>query len=237
MRRSATARPSGPDARETKLPFDIDQVMRRIREAVGPLPKAAMFQLAEEGFNSVFEQLAACIISIRTLDQVTVPTARRFFTAARTPAEVAKLEVAQIDQLIHACTFHGPKARTIQRIAREVMERYGGKTPESAEAILEFKGVGPKCTNLALGVAKGQPHGIGVDIHVHRVTNRWGYVHAGTPEKTMEQLQGVLPKKYWIEINKLLVPFGKHICTGKMPRCSTCPVLKWCRQVGVKGHR
>ena len=101
---------------------------------------------------------------------------------------------------------------------------------------MAFEGVGPKCAHLALGVACHQPH-ISVDVHVHRVTNRWGYVSARSPERTMAELEAILPQEYWIEINRLLVPFGKHICTGALPRCSTCPVLDMCAQVGVTTHR
>lgn len=102
--------------------------------------------------------------------------------------------------------------------------------------MLSFRGVGPKCAALALGIACGLPL-IGVDVHVHRVTNRWGYVATKTPEKTMAVLQEKLPQDYWVEINALLVPFGKHICTGVRPNCSTCPLREMCRQVGVTGHR
>ena len=104
-------------------------------------------------------------------------------------------------------------------------------------ALTSFAGVGPKCANLVLGIACDQPSGIPVDIHVHRVTNRWGYVRTTTPAKTMLALAENLPKRYWVEINRLLVPFGKHICTGKSPRCSACPVLEMCQQVGVTEHR
>src|SRR5205807_2087693 len=104
------------------------------------------------------------------------------------------------------------------------------------EALTSLRGVGPKCANLVLGIVGGQA-AIGVDIHVHRVTNRWGYVQAKTPERTMAELQKKLPKRYWIELNALLVPFGKHICTGTAPRCSTCPLLSMCRQIGVTAHR
>jgi endonuclease-3 len=219
-----------------KRPFDIDQVIRRIRAAVRPFPKAAMFELADEGFSSPFEQLVACIISIRTRDEVTIPTARRLFARARTPLEVSRLMLREIDQLIRACTFHERKAQQILLIARRVVDEYEGALPCEAEALLSFEGVGPKCANLALGIACDQPR-VGVDIHVHRVTNRWGYVNARTPERTTVALEGKLPRRYWVEINRLLVPFGKHICTGALPRCSECPVLEFCRQVGVEKHR
>jgi endonuclease III len=215
-----------------KVPFDIDAVMRRAGKAVQPFAKAAMFELAEDGYKSVFEQLVACIISIRTLDEVTVPVARALFAVARTPAEMSLLTVDDIDRLIGRCTFHYGKARTIRDLALQTVQKYGGALPCEAEKLLELPGVGPKCTNLALGIACGQAH-ISVDIHVHRVTNRWGYVEASTPERTMTALKEKLPRKYWVEINRLLVPFGKHICTGRRPFCSTCPVLEMCRQVGV----
>lgn len=218
-----------------KKTFDLERALKRISDAVQPWPKAAMFELAEDGFNSPFEQLVACIISIRTYDEVSLPTARKLFTRARTPAQITELTPAQIDDLIHACTFHERKAAQIHTIARRVLDEFDGKLPCDSETLLSFSGVGPKCANLVLGIACGQPY-ISVDIHVHRVTNRWGYVKANTPEKTMAALEAKLPREHWIDINRLLVPFGKHICTGQLPNCSTCPVLDMCQQVGVKAH-
>ncbi|HEV8711835.1 MAG TPA: endonuclease III [Candidatus Binatia bacterium] len=219
-----------------KRPFVIDVAIPRIRDAVRPFPKAALFELADEGFRSPFEQLVACIISIRTLDEVTLPTARRLFALARTPLEVSRLTVAAIDERINACTFHEAKARQIHQIARRIVTEHEGVLPCDPTVLLSFHGVGPKCANLVLGIACDQPR-IAVDIHVHRVTNRWGYVHTPTPEKTTAALEGILPRSYWIEINRLLVPFGKHLCTGRLPRCSTCPILDMCRQVGVTTQR
>jgi endonuclease III len=220
----------------SKKSFDLDKALKLIRKAVEPWPKAAMFELAEDGFNSPFEQLIACIISIRTYDEVSLPTARKLFARARTPAQISKLAVEAIDELIHACTFHERKAAQIHAIALRVLDEFEGNLPCDSETLLSFAGVGPKCANLALGIACGQPV-ISVDIHVHRVTNRWGYVKASAPEKTMLALEAKLPQKHWIDINRLLVPFGKHICTGTLPKCSTCPVLDMCQQVGVKTHR
>jgi endonuclease-3 len=219
-----------------KRPFDIDVAMRRIREAVEPFPKAAMFELAERGHATPFEQLVACIISIRTLDEVMLPAALELFAVARTPADVARLEPSEVDHVIRKSTFHERKAQQIVAIARRVVEEYGGELPCDEATMLSFAGVGPKCTNLVLGIACGEPR-VGVDIHVHRVTNRWGYVSEPTPEKTTEALLATLPKRYLVEINARLVPFGKHVCTGRLPKCSTCPVLDMCRQVGVDRHR
>jgi endonuclease III len=207
MGRPATRPAQPPGASIDKRAFDIDLVVERLREAVRPLPKAAMFALAEEGFDSPFEQLVACIISIRTLEEVTLPTARRLFARARAPAELAALEAREIDDCIRPCTFHEPKARQIQEIACRTVEHYGGELPCDFAVLTSFRGVGPKCANLTLGIACGQA-GIWVDVHVHRVTNRWGYVQAASPEATMAALEAKLPRQYWLEINRLLVPFG-----------------------------
>lgn len=225
-----------PESQLEKKPFDIDRMMERIRKAVEPFPKAALFELAEEGFDSAFEQLVACIISIRTLDEVTLPVARNLFDRAGSPSEVSQLTAGEIDELIHACSFHENKAAQILAISKHVMDAYGGDLPCDEQVMLGFSGVGPKCANLVLGIACHVPR-VSADIHVHRVTNRWGYVRAATPEKSSQALEETLPERYWIEINRLLVPFGKHICTGRLPRCSKCPVLDYCRQVGVEAHR
>jgi len=219
-----------------KKPFDIRRATKLIDKAIRPYKKAAMFELAEDGFNSTFEQLVACMISIRTYDEVTIPVARRLFAKARTPQEMTRLTEAEIDALIQQSTFHERKAAQILEMAQRVLSEFGGDLPCDEEAMLSFSGVGPKCAHLVLGIACGEPF-ISVDVHVHRVTNRWGYIAASTPEKTMTALEAKLPKRYWVEINRLLVPFGKHICTGSMPHCSTCPVLDMCQQVGVTAHR
>jgi endonuclease-3 len=216
--------------------FEIDEVMTRIREAVQPFPKAAMFALADEGYVSPFEQLIACIISIRTYDEVSLPVSRRLFSHARTPSQISHLTLAEIDELICESTYHDRKAEQIYAIACQVVAEYDSVLPCDAGVMLSFKGVGPKCAHLALGIACDQPY-ISVDTHVHRVTNRWGYVRTKTPEKTTVALEAKLPRDYRIEINRLLVPFGKHICTGTLPKCSTCPVLEQCQQVGVRDYR
>jgi endonuclease-3 len=219
-----------------KLPFNIAAVLRRIRKAVAQYADAAMFELRERKFDSLFQQLVACVISIRTYDEVSLPAAIRLFETAPGPEEISRLDATEIDKLIEPATFHTAKARQIHDIAVRTIEEFGGKLPPDAEVLTSFNGVGPKCANLALGVAAGQDR-ISVDVHVARVTTRWGYVKGGSAESVQRQLEAKLPKRYWIEINRLLVPFGKHICTGSRPKCSTCPVLEYCRQVGVTEHR
>jgi endonuclease III len=213
---------------EGKKPFDIDVVMERIAEAVRPYPKAAMFELAERGYGTSFQQLVACVISIRTRDEESLPISIRLFEAAPTAEDILALTPDQIDGLIRPSTFHERKAHQIHAIARRAVEEFGGELPCDDEVLQSFAGVGPKCAHLALGIACAEPV-ISVDIHVHRET--------ATPEQTMLALEAKLPQRYWVPINSLLVPFGKHICTGIRPKCSTCPVLDMCRQVGVTSHR
>jgi endonuclease-3 len=231
MPTATTARP-----RAAKRPFDVAAVVRRLRVAVEPFAPAAMFALADDGHRSLFEQVVACIISIRTRDEVSYPVSRALFARARTPAAMLALDVEEIDATIGAATFHEGKARQIHEIAERAVLEFDGELPCDEEVVRSLKGVGPKCANLALGIACGATK-ISVDIHVHRVTNRWGYVQGRTPEATMAALEVKLPRRYWVEINRLLVPFGKHVCTGVLPRCSECPVVDYCRQVGVTEHR
>lgn len=219
-----------------KKPFSIDTVVERLRKAVAPFADAAMFALGDAGYRTAFQQLVGCVVSIRTRDEVTLPASIRLLERAPDAETISRMSAAEIDELIHPCTFHASKAKQIRDMAVRVTEEFGGDLPCDFETMTSFSGVGPKCAHLALGVACGQAT-ISVDIHVHRVTNRWGYVATRTPEQTREALEMRLPRKYWVEINRLLVPFGKHICTGNLPKCSTCPVLEYCQQVGVTQHR
>lgn len=216
--------------------FPLETVLAAIEPAIATYPKAAMFDLFEQGYNSLFEQLISCIVSIRTLDETTIPVSLRLFDVARTPAEVAALSPEELIPLLYGTTYPDQKAYTIIGIAQRIMTEFAGTLPADFAVLTSLKGVGPKCANLALGVATGQA-AISVDIHVHRVTNRWGYVQTKTPEQTLAVLEKQVPVEQWININRLLMPFGKHICTGTLPHCSTCPVLAYCAQVGVERHR
>lgn len=221
---------------EEKRPFDIHAVMSRIREAVRPFPRAALSQLADEGHTSAFEQLVACIISVRTFDEISVVCARKLFHLGRTPEQLAALDPVRIDAAINASTFHEVKAHRIHAAALRTADEYQGVLPCERDVLLSFPGVGPKCANLVLAVACGQDY-ISVDTHVHRITNRWGYIRTLRPEQSLHALEEKLPHEYWREINRLLVPFGKNICTPRLPRCSTCPVLDMCRRIKVTDHR
>lgn len=219
-----------------KRTFHLNDVLSRIEKAVQPYPKAAMFELYERGYTSLFEQLISCIISIRTLDETTIPVSKKLFTAARTPQQLLNIPMQELEALLYGSTFPGQKAQTMLGVAKAAVEQYNGTLPADFEKLIALKGVGPKCANLALGVATNKA-AISVDVHVHRVVNRWGFIATKQPEQTMLQLEQQVPHDKWIDINRLLMPFGKHICTGRLPQCSTCPVLEYCLQVGVTSHR
>jgi endonuclease-3 len=226
--------PPSPD--EPKQRFLIARALVLVREAIQGKPRAALFELAKEGHDSVFELLVACLISIRTRDEVTLPVSQALFADVRTPEQILELDVEELADRIAPCRYAGNKAAQIHDIARAAVEQHGGILPCDRDVLLGLRGVGPKCANLVLGIACGSPL-IAVDSHVHQVVNRWGYVKTKTPEQTLAALEDKLPAKHWVEINELLVPFGKHICQPISPLCSTCPVRTMCRQVGVTRRR
>jgi len=219
-----------------RLGFDIDRAIELLRDAARPFPRAMLFELYADGHTSAFEILVACLISVRTRDETSLAMARRLFACARTPRQLAEMDINDIDALIDKCAFHLVKSEQMNTLARLIVEENDGELPCSFEVMTSFPGIGPKCANLALGIACGQPR-IGVDIHVHRITNRWGYVNTRTPEQTLAVLRDKLPERYAVEINSLMVPFGRNICTPIGPKCSTCPLLDMCEQRGVTSHR
>jgi endonuclease-3 len=219
-----------------KQPFEPVRVIELLREAVKGLPAPSMFELRNRGYGSLFQQVVACMISVRTYEEVSLPASIRLFERAPTAAAVAGLSTDEIDRLISPSTFHERKAVQIQQIARTTAAEYDGTLPCEEETVLAFPGIGPKCAALALGIACDQER-LPVDIHVHRVANRWGVIHTKTPERSQIALEQVFPPEYWLELNERLVPFGKAICTRLRPHCSTCLLLEMCQQVGVTDRR
>ena len=216
--------------------FPIHSVLERCADAVADKAPAAMFGLRDEGYGSLYEQLVSSLISVRTYDETSTEVSRRLFARARTPEEMITLDREELIDLIAEATFAPAKADNILTLSHSIVDDYSGETPADYDKLIAFRGVGPKVASLALGVALNYPI-IAVDIHVHRITNRWGYVATSTPDKTRDALAKKLPQDLWVEINRVLVPFGKHVCTGTRPKCSTCPVKSDCARVGVEGSR
>lgn len=217
-------------------PFAIVEVFRRLRLAVSGLPKAAMFDLRDRGFGSPFEQLVGALISARTRDEATLAVCLRLFEQAKTPEELVALGESPLIALLRGATFPEAKARDLLALSRRIIDEHGGKVPGTIEGLTAFRGVGPKIAALTLAVGFDRP-AIAVDVHVHRVANRWGLIQTRTSEQSMKALEAVLPRSYWIELNERLVPFGKFLCTATRPKCSTCPLFSMCRRVGVTNPR
>lgn len=183
-----------------------------------------------------YKVLVSCILSLRTRDQTTAEASLRLFALADTPQKMAELSLPEIEQAIYPVGFYRVKAQQILELSFQIRELYQGRVPDELETLLTFKGVGRKTANLVLTLGYGKP-GICVDIHVHRICNRWGYVKTGTPEQTEGALRKKLPPEYWIIINDLLVTFGQNQCTPVSPRCSTCPLYALCDRVTVTKSR
>ena len=224
------------DRNASTEPFDIDEVFRRLRVTLANLPKAAMFDLRDRGYPTPFEQLVGSLISARTRDETTMAVSLRLFQVARTPEAMAALDEATLTQLLNGASFPEPKARDLIELSRRIVADHGGVVPDTMAGLTAFRGVGPKIAALTLAVGFNQA-AVAVDIHVHRIVNRWGYVATTTPAGTMAALEHKLPREYWIEINERCVPFGKFVCVGVSPKCSTCALRSMCARVGVTSSR
>lgn len=211
--------------------------METIAAAIGEGFQAGIGVLRSESpGHSPFRILIATLISLRTRDEVTIPASRRLFALGDTPADIAALAPRVIEEQIFPAGFYRTKAQRILQICTQLLEKHQGNVPHTREELLALPGVGRKTANLVLGEGFGIP-AICVDIHVHRIANRCGWVTTDTPEQTEGELERTLPEKYWIPVNQLLVGFGQQVCTPGKPRCSQCPLAGWCPRVGVTGSR
>jgi endonuclease-3 len=210
-------------------------VIRRLRRTRPGWNPTALAMLAETT-GDPFRVLIACILSLRTQDTTTGPAAARLFAVASTPETMLTLRARRIAKLIYPVGFYRTKAGVILGICRDLIERFGGNVPDTIDELLTLDGVGRKTANLVVTMGFNKP-GICVDTHVHRISNRLGYVKTRSPEETEMALRASLPRRFWIGYNDLLVAFGQNVCAPISPRCSTCPVSGLCRRVGVTSAR
>jgi len=213
----------------------IDKVMSTLRKESASWNAPVVTQMATLS-RDPYQVLIACLLSLRTKDETTGPAARRLFALADTPERMLTLTKAQIEQAIYPVGFYKTKSQTVLDISQELIDKYNSRVPDEIDELLTFKGVGRKTANLVVTLGYQKP-GICVDTHVHRITNRWGYVETGNPEETEMALRGKLPPQYWIGINDLLVAMGQTICHPTSPKCSLCPIEKYCEKVGVERSR
>jgi len=209
----------------------IRRVERYVRRCTTPY-------VTEEGRarRNPFRVLISCMLSLRTKDETTAAASKRLFALADTPDAMLRLSEKTIARTIFPVGFYNTKARNIRAICRRLLNEHGGQVPDEMEQLLALPGVGRKTANLVLTVGYDKP-GICVDTHVHRISNRWGWVRTKTPEQTEMALRDLLPGRYWIRFNDLLVTFGQNCCTPLSPHCSTCPIESDCLKVGITRYR
>ena len=188
------------------------------------------------GENAPFKILISTVLSLRTKDAVTEQASHRLFALADTPEKMLGLSISQIEKAIYPVGFYHTKARNIHAICRTLIDKYHGKVPDDLDELLSLKGVGRKTANLVLTVGYGK-HGICVDTHVHRISNRWGLVKTKTPDETEMVLRKILPKKFWITFNDILVTYGQNLCVPVSPFCSKCKIRQYCPRKDVKISR
>jgi len=181
---------------------------------------------------NAFKILISCLLSLRTQDKNTEKASNRLFAVADTPQEISRINTKKLESLIFSSGHYKKKARVLKEVSKVILEKYNGKVPDKKEELLSIKGIGPKTANIVLSFAYGQEV-IPVDVHVHVITNRLGWVKENTPEKTEKALEKVLPRRYWKEINALFVLFGKEICDTRSPKCSICPIRYLCPRKGI----
>jgi len=214
---------------------DIHIVLRLVQESIQQWAVPVMVRLAEGGPDP-FKILVACILSLRTRDQTTAEASDRLFALSADPFSMAKMTVKKIEKAIFPVGFYRTKAKQIREGSKQICQEFQGKVPDTIEALVRLPGVGRKTANLVRTVGFKKP-GICVDVHVHRICNRLGYVLTKNPVETERVLRQKLPQKHWITFNSLLVPFGQNQCTPISPRCSSCPISPFCQRVGISRTR
>ncbi|MBI3357134.1 MAG: endonuclease III [Nitrospirae bacterium] len=214
----------------------IHAAIRIVKREIRQWQEPVVGVIARESKRDPFLILISCLLSLRTKDKTTSEASDRLFDLAHTPAAMLKLSLRKIERAIYPVGFYRTKAQSIHQICRRLLNVYGGTVPDSIDELVTLPGVGRKTANLVVTVGYGKP-GICVDIHVHRISNRWGYINTKTPEESEEALRRKLPKQYWIIFNDLLVPYGQNLCQPVSPFCSECKLTDFCDRVGVTRSR
>jgi endonuclease-3 len=214
----------------------ITAALRIVKREIRQWEEPVLGVVARESNRDPFRILMSCLLSLRTKDKTTREASARLFALAHQPAMMLTLPLQKIERAIYPVGFYRTKAKSIRAICRRLLDVYGGTVPDSIEELVTLSGVGRKTANLVVTVGYGKP-GICVDIHVHRISNRWGYVRTKTPEGTEQALRRKLPSPHWITFNDLLVPYGQNLCQPVSPYCSKCKLIEYCDRVGVKRSR
>jgi endonuclease-3 len=215
---------------------DIHEVIDILQEAIKQWPETTLGQVADQTRSAPFRILIGTVLSLRTKDETTAEACKRLFFLADAPETMVSLSEETIDNAIYPVGFHSTKAKNILAICRILIDEYNSRVPDEIDTLVTLPGVGRKTANLVVTLGYDKP-GICVDTHVHRISNRWGYVNTKNPEKTESALREKLPQKYWIGYNDLLVIYGQNLCKPVSPFCSRCRLSSYCDRVDVEKYR
>ena len=211
---------------------DLKQVLQIMREEY-PKWHAPIVKLIARKRRDPLSALLCALLSTRTKDETTAQVCERFLKRVKSPTDILQMELEELQKLIYPVGFYRNKAKQLKELARQIVEDFGGNVPDRLEDLLKLKGVGRKVANIVLAEGFGKP-AIAVDVHVHRISNRWGLVRTKTPQETEMALMEVLPPEEWRDYNRLLVAFGQTICKPVKPRCWECPIRDWCDYYNTK---
>ena len=215
----------------------VDRVLRRLAKRIDGLELPAVEKISESQKEDPFQILISALLSARTQDATTLAASTRLFAKASTPQALAKLSLRQIEKLIYPVSFYRNKAVFVKDTSRMIVEQFGGKVPQTMAELITLPGVGRKTANLVMILAFRSKQNICVDIHVHRISNRLGWVRTRTPEETEHALYEVAPKRWWAVINLYLVTWGQNVCRPVYPRCHECAISRDCQFRLLRWHR
>ena len=213
---------------------NISEVLGVLREEIKKFTVPIVSEVAAD--RDPYKVLISCVLSLRTKDEVTKKASLKLFEYADTANKMINMDEIQIQKLIYPVGFYKTKAKRIIEMSHRILDEYDGKVPDTIDELLKLKGVGRKTANIVVTLGYSRP-GVCVDTHVHRISNRWGYVKTKNPIQTEFALREKLPQEHWIEYNDILVTYGQNVCAPISPKCSICPIDRYCPKIGVTKHR
>lgn len=221
---------------ESKKISNINVVIKTLKKAVSKFENPVVSKIGKIQ-RDPFKVLISCLLSLRTQDKTTGPISLKLFEAAGTPQKLAKMPLSRIQKIIKPVNYYITKSKRIKQISKDLIQKYNGKVPDSFEELMKLKGVGKKTAAITMVYGHKKADYIPVDVHVHVISNRLGWVKTKNAEQTMDELMKVIPKKYWSDLNNLFVLHGQNICITMSPFCSRCPITKYCPKIGVTRSR
>ena len=213
---------------------NIDKVMKILKENYPAHNKTTLNRMRDN--PEAFKILISCLLSLRTQDKNTEIVSRKLFEVADTPKKILKLPIKKLEKLIFSSGHYHKKAQTLKHVSKVLLEKFNGEVPKTREELMSIKGIGPKTANIVLAFAFGKEV-LPIDTHCHRIPNRLNWIETKNPVQTEAELMKILPRKHWKDFNAILVQFGKTICVPISPKCSICPVKKYCGQKNIRNHR